>query len=165
MAKRHRREHEAYDGVPTEFSHYLTNELVERGCTHLGPGWVPTRMTDTNMYASLDKEQSWPGILAVGAEGLRGWKFVLIAAPDDTRVSDRDMFSEVDRIWLAAARAEMYRALEVCIEKDPEGNPKLREVFVDQFKLLTAMALAATAMLSRSMHLNHPRDTVINVRR
>eukprot|EP00873_Tetraselmis_striata_P014642 jgi/Tetstr1/434906/TSEL_023903.t1 len=34
------------------------------------------------------------------------------------------------------------------------------------FKLFTAMALAAMALLSRSMlHLNHPRDTVINVRR
>eukprot|EP00873_Tetraselmis_striata_P045891 jgi/Tetstr1/466155/TSEL_010716.t1 len=61
---------------------------------------------------------------------------------------------------------ELYRALKVCIEKDPQGNPKLREAFVDQFKLFTAMALAATAMLSRSMLLlNHPRDTVINVRR
>eukprot|EP00873_Tetraselmis_striata_P020544 jgi/Tetstr1/440808/TSEL_029115.t1 len=74
------------------------------------------------------------------------------------------MLSEVGRIWLAAARAQLYRALEVCIEKNLHGNPKLREAFVGQFKLFTAMALAATAMMSRSMHLNHPRDTLRNVR-
>eukprot|EP00873_Tetraselmis_striata_P016749 jgi/Tetstr1/437013/TSEL_025773.t1 len=54
--------------------------------------------------------------------------------------------------------------MEVCIEKDPEGNPKPREAFVDQLKLFT-MALAATALLSRYMHLNHPHDTPTNVRR
>eukprot|EP00873_Tetraselmis_striata_P003350 jgi/Tetstr1/423614/TSEL_001386.t1 len=108
------------------------------------------------MYAySLDKEQTWSGILAVGAEGLRGWKFFLIDAPDDTRVSDRGLSSEVDRIWPAAARAQLFRPLKVCVEKGPQGNPKLREAFADQFKLFTAMALAATAMLSRSMHLHH----------
>eukprot|EP00873_Tetraselmis_striata_P035668 jgi/Tetstr1/455932/TSEL_042713.t1 len=73
------------------------------------------------------------------------------------------MFSEVERTWLAAARAQLHRALEVWIEKDQQGNPKLREAFVDQFKLFTAMALAATAMLFRSMHLTHPRDTFINM--
>eukprot|EP00873_Tetraselmis_striata_P040814 jgi/Tetstr1/461078/TSEL_006225.t1 len=155
----------AYDGVPTEFTCYLTRRLIARGYIHLGPGWVPTRRTDTNLYASLDKELIWPGILAVGAEGLRGYKFFLIDAPGDTLISDIDMFSEVHSIWLAAARAQLYRALEVCIEKDPQGNPKPREAFVDQFKLFTAMALAATAVLSRSMHLIHPHDTPTNVRR
>eukprot|EP00873_Tetraselmis_striata_P037303 jgi/Tetstr1/457567/TSEL_044135.t1 len=75
------------------------------------------------------------------------------------------MFSAVDRIWFAAAQAQPYRALKVCIEKDPQGKPKLREAYVDRFKPFTAMALAAAALLSRSMHLNHPRDMVINVRR
>eukprot|EP00873_Tetraselmis_striata_P037835 jgi/Tetstr1/458099/TSEL_044606.t1 len=55
--------------------------------------------------------------------------------------------------------------MKVCIKKDPQGNSKLREAFVDRIELFTAMALAATALLSRSMHLNHPRDAVINVRR
>eukprot|EP00873_Tetraselmis_striata_P015533 jgi/Tetstr1/435797/TSEL_024686.t1 len=55
----------------------------------------------------------------------------------------------------------LYRAMEVCIEKDPQGNPKLRAAFVDKSKLLTAMALAATAMLSRYMNHNTPT----NVRR
>eukprot|EP00873_Tetraselmis_striata_P015084 jgi/Tetstr1/435348/TSEL_024266.t1 len=120
----------AYDGVPTEFSRYLIRRLIARGCTHLKPGWVPTRSTDTsNMYASLDKKQTWPRILAVGA-GLRGWKFVLIDAPDDTRFSEKGMFSEVDRIWLAVARPQLDRAMEVCIEKDPQWNPKLREAFI-----------------------------------
>eukprot|EP00873_Tetraselmis_striata_P003682 jgi/Tetstr1/423946/TSEL_014557.t1 len=32
------------------------------------------------------------------------------------------MFSEVGRIWLTAARAQLYRAIEVCIEKDPLGK-------------------------------------------
>eukprot|EP00873_Tetraselmis_striata_P017766 jgi/Tetstr1/438030/TSEL_026657.t1 len=128
--------------------------------------WWPWRSASMLPTARLQGPgRTWPAILAVGAEGLRGWKFVLIDAPDDTLVYDIGMFSEVDRIWLAAARGQVYRALEVCIEKDPQGNPKLREAFVDQFKLLTAMALAATALLSRSMHFNHPRDTVINVRR
>eukprot|EP00873_Tetraselmis_striata_P019082 jgi/Tetstr1/439346/TSEL_027784.t1 len=124
-----------------------------------------TEWTDTNMYASLDKEQTWLGILAVGAEGLRGYKYFLKDAPDDTLASDTDMFSELDSIWLAAARAQLCRALEVCIENDPQGNPKLLEAFVDQFKLFTAMALAATALLSRSMDLIHPNDTPRNVRR
>eukprot|EP00873_Tetraselmis_striata_P034256 jgi/Tetstr1/454520/TSEL_041418.t1 len=75
------------------------------------------------------------------------------------------MFSEVDGTCLAAAQAQLYRALEMYIEKDPQGNPKLREAFVDQFKLFTAMALAATALLSRSMHLIHPHDTPANVSR
>eukprot|EP00873_Tetraselmis_striata_P039207 jgi/Tetstr1/459471/TSEL_004838.t1 len=113
------------------------------------------------MYASLDKKQAWPGILTVGAEGRRGWKFFLIDAPDDTRVSDLYLFSEVDRIWLAVARAQLHRTMEVSIEKEPQGNPKLREAFVDQFKLFTAMSLAATALLSR---LN-PHDTPTNVGR
>eukprot|EP00873_Tetraselmis_striata_P045063 jgi/Tetstr1/465327/TSEL_000864.t1 len=122
----------AYDGVPTEFTCHLTRRLIARGCIHLEPGWVPTRRADTNMYASLDKEQTWPGILGVGADGLRGYKFFLIDAPDDTLVSDIDMFSEVDSIWLAAARAQLYRVMEVCIEKDPQRNPRLlREAFVD----------------------------------
>eukprot|EP00873_Tetraselmis_striata_P025828 jgi/Tetstr1/446092/TSEL_033692.t1 len=115
------------------------------------------------MYPSLDKEPTWPaGILTVGAEGLRGWKFFLIDAPEDTRVSDLEMFSEVGRIWLAAARAQLDCALEVCIEKDPQGIPKLREAFVDQFKLFTAMALAAMALLSRYLRWN-PHDTPTNV--
>eukprot|EP00873_Tetraselmis_striata_P003912 jgi/Tetstr1/424176/TSEL_014782.t1 len=54
---------------------------------------------------------------------------------------------------------------EVCIEKEPQGNQPLRKAFVDQFKFFTAMALAATALLSRYMHLIHPHDAVINVHR
>eukprot|EP00873_Tetraselmis_striata_P014677 jgi/Tetstr1/434941/TSEL_023937.t1 len=73
------------------------------------------------------------------------------------------MFSEVDRIWLAAAPALLFRALKVCIEKDPLGNPKLREAIVDQFKLLMEMALAATALLPRYLQWN-PHDTATNVR-
>eukprot|EP00873_Tetraselmis_striata_P022170 jgi/Tetstr1/442434/TSEL_030558.t1 len=153
-----------YDGV-TMFTRYLDRQLVESGCIHLEPGWALTRRSDTNMYASFDKEQTWPGILTVGAEALGGWKFFLIAAPEDNWVFDRDLYSEVNRIWLAAARAQLYRAMEVCIEKDPLGNPKLREAFVDQFKLFTAMALAATALLSRYLHLIHPHNTPSNLRR
>eukprot|EP00873_Tetraselmis_striata_P025449 jgi/Tetstr1/445713/TSEL_003512.t1 len=71
------------------------------------------------------------------------------------------MLSEVGRIWLAAARAQLYRALEMCIEKDPQGNPKLREAYVDHFKLFTAMALAATALLSRYMSHNTPTNVIM----
>eukprot|EP00873_Tetraselmis_striata_P035174 jgi/Tetstr1/455438/TSEL_042267.t1 len=118
------------------------------------------------MYTSLDKEQTRPGILTVGAEALRGWKFFLFDAPDDTRVFDVRMFnSEVDGTWLAAARGQLYCASEVCIAKDPLGNPKLREAFVDKFQLFTAMALAATAMLSRSFHVVTSCDTATNIGR
>lgn len=156
----------AYDRAPTMFTRCLDQQLVERGCIHLEPGWVATRKSDNNLYVSLDTEQTWPGILTVGAEALRGWKFALLDAPDDTPVSDGRLFSEDDGTWLAAARDQLYRALEVCIQKqDSQGNPKLREAFVDQFKLFTAMALAATALLSRTFHVVSPHDTATNVRR
>eukprot|EP00873_Tetraselmis_striata_P003740 jgi/Tetstr1/424004/TSEL_014615.t1 len=54
--------------------------------------------------------------------------------------------------------------MDVCIEKGPLRNPKLREAFVDKFKLFTAIALAATAMLSRYLRLN-PHDMATNVLR
>jgi len=77
--------------------------------------------------------------------------------------SDLELFSEVDGTWLAAARAQLYRALEVCIEMGPQGIPKVGETFVDQVKLFTAMALVATALLSRYMHLIYPHDAPTNV--
>eukprot|EP00873_Tetraselmis_striata_P029671 jgi/Tetstr1/449935/TSEL_036989.t1 len=117
-------------------------QFVVRGYIHLEPGWFTTRMSDTNLS---DKEQIWPGIHTVGAEALRSWKFFIFDAPNDIRVCDGDLFNnELDGTWLAAARDRLYRAPEVCIEKDPLGKPKLREAIVDKFKLFTAMALAAS---------------------